>query len=920
MLKLDDIKKLRSQKTVVRYIGKHFEGRLEAFLNAVNSSFNDLIRTDLMKAGIFLNGTKNVFKYLPASHKGRLLAMKARYFQFTGKNQEAARKYEEALTVNEKYREYATNARLRKGLMNVYMYLGRYDEALKAGRLALKYFRGKGFDSDAGQVLNNLGNIYHRMDRIPSALQYYEQAGDIFRKTGGVPLAIIEFNKANIYSVLNELNTARRLYGKAEKIYSETGNNIALCQIDYSRAIMDYWEGHYTKAFNVLEKTIDRLSELGDMRTAVIAQLDLVELNIELNLFSNAVYVAENIIRLAGEMGMTYEQAKAHYFIARAAIHHGDYKKAELELSHSERLFTKEKNSLWLAMVNYEKGRLLAAVGDLKQAARLCSRSEKQFKKYEDKYRANEAALFRMEIALLSGKAASTLRLAAALLRKKLPATQKQNLYYLIGRGHFLKEDFKAALPWLKKSVNLIEKNLISMHDDELRFFYIADKYHIYKMIVRCYLNLGRVQTSYLNNLRALSIVNSRSARIAGWQKKIPANLIKERDSLRIALKKIHRVPGEGHRLAASGNGVSALEQKLWSIERKIRSFGNVNEVVMSTGHISPSSLTGFIRKNEAFLDFLILGDKAGVFYMTDRDQKYIELAVSPDELRMDIRKLSFICERSILRTGDNDKTVGDINHILAKISDHIIEPIENLIDSKDLIILLEGEFFQIPFPALRSKSGSYLKEGRNIFLISDPMDLSRRNRRPTPFSSRENSVFSASLNQLSSMDFEAGEIRAIFDKARVYSGSEAGRESLLAEIEKTSGFLHIAAHASRSSENPLFSKILLDDGPFFPFDLYGKNIKPALVTLSGCHTAAPGLYYGDSYSLAKVFYQAGTRYVLGSIWPVSDSVSMFFMISFYKSLHEHNDVFTAYRDAVDATMTVVDNPAFWGAFILLGL
>ncbi|MEW5923994.1 MAG: CHAT domain-containing protein, partial [Candidatus Zixiibacteriota bacterium] len=553
-------------------------------------------------------------------------------------------------------------------------------------------------------------------------------------------------------------------------------------------------------------------------------------------------------------------------------------------------------------------------------AAHFSSVSERQFRRNGDKYRANEAAIFRIDIGLLSGKPDIALRLAAVLLKKKLPATQRQNLYYLIGRSHFQKEDFRAALPWLKKSVGLIEKNLISMHDDELRFFYIADKYHIYKMIVQCYLNLGRVQTSYLNNLRALGIVNSRSTRITRLQKKIPADLLKERDLLRIALKKMHRVPGEGHRFISSNDRVSTLEQKLWSIERKIRNFGRSGGAARETSAISPSSLNAFIGKNEVFLDFLVLGDKAGVFYITDRDHRYIELSVSPEELRTDIHKLSFICERSILGTGDSSKATQDINHILGKISKHIVEPIESLIDSKDLIILLEGEFFQIPFLALKNKDGVYLKEGRNIFLISDPMDLAGRNKRPMPFASKENSVFSASLNQLSSIDFEAGEIRSIFNKARIYSGSDAGRTNLLAEMDKTTGFLHIAAHASRSSENPLFSKILLDDGPFFPFDLYGKNIKPALVTLSGCHTAAPGLYYGDSYSLAKVFYQAGTRFVLGSIWPVSDRVSMFFMISFYKYLREHNDVFAAYREAVNATMAVVDNPAFWGAFILLGL
>ncbi|PKK83892.1 MAG: hypothetical protein CVT49_06485 [candidate division Zixibacteria bacterium HGW-Zixibacteria-1] len=543
MLKYDDIIGLRGQRAISNFIERRFNGSTEAFFEALNSSFNNLIRTDLVNAGKYLARTKAILKHLPPHYEGRMLALQARYFQFTGNNQEAALKYEQALAINKKFRDFAANARLRKGLMNVYMYLGRYDEALAAGRSALKYFQHSAMKTDAGQILNNIGNIYHRMDKIRLALQYYNRAEVIFRKSGGIPLAIIEFNRANIYSVLNELDAARKLYRKAEKIYSLAGNHIALCQIDYSRAIMDYWEGHYTEAFNVLEKTIDRLAGLGDHRTAVIAQLDLVELNIELNLFSNAVYAAESIIDKAGGMGMKYEQAKAHYFIAGAALHHRDYKKAELELARAEQYFRQEKNRLWLAMVNHEKSRLYAAAGDFKQAVKLSSLSKKQFQSSGDKYRANEAAIFRAEIALQSGKPGYALRAALNLLKSKLPGTQRQNLYFLAGHCYFQRKEYSAALRWLKKSVTLIEKNLLSMHLDELRFFYIADKYHIYKMIVQCYLNLGRINASFLNNLRALRIANSRSAHITGWQQKIPAGLIKERDSLRVALKKIHRAP-----------------------------------------------------------------------------------------------------------------------------------------------------------------------------------------------------------------------------------------------------------------------------------------------------------------------------------------------------------------------------------------
>ena len=181
------------------------------------------------------------------------------------------------------------------------------------------------------------------------------------------------------------------------------------------------------------------------------------------------------------------------------------------------------------------------------------------------------------------------------------------------------------------------------------------------------------------------------------------------------------------------------------------------------------------------------------------------------------------------------------------------------------------------------------------------------------------NSLFAVSSDNLPLIAEEGKQIEKLFSNVKAYYNEAANRETLISELQNSDGFVHIAAHAARASENPLFSRILLGDGPFFPFDLFGSGIKARLVTLSGCQTAAPGLYYGNSFSLAKAFYQAGSRFVLASLWPVSDRLSMIFMKEFYKKLAEGDDIFSAYKTALTNTQKVVDNPAFWAAFILLG-
>ncbi len=920
MIGYKDIIRLSSGKQLERFIDKRFKGQIPAFLEAVNNGFNGLLRSDIKKAGKFLDKAKELYGFLPDSYLSRLLAMEARFCQYSGDNATAARKYESALKLNLKYRDFAANARLRKGLMNVYMYLGKYHEALKAGKLAFKYFEKNKLKDDAGQILNNIGNVYFRMDRIRPALRYYDRARDIFRYNSGIPRAIVEFNRGNVYSVLNQLSKAKQLYEKSEKIYAKADNQIAVYQIQYSLAIIEYWENKFSKALATFENVIDRLKDLGDPRTAVIAQLDLVELNIELNLFSNAVYLAEDILAKAKSMGMNYELAKAHYLIAKTTLDCGDLKKSGSSLKLSEKYFKSENNQLWLGLVNFEKGRLYCSRGLFKKAENLAVESKKLFYKSGDKYRYNNSRILLIEIYLKSKKLKQALRLAGILLKERLPKSQRQKLYYLVGCCRFAAKDYADALKWLRKSITMIEQSLEIMYSDEIRFFYATDKYNIYKLMIECLLNLGKVKLSYLNSLKALQIINMRPSKTTKWQKKIPKNLVIERDNLRAALKKIHRAPDEYHRRAIADTTVFNIEQKLWLVERKIRnlvySYSEQEGSMMQTDMAN----NAYIGKEELLLNFLTLGNQIGVFVISTNNQKYIALPVTTDELQTDLHKLSFICERAVYGFDKGANTSSDINYILNKIYSYLFEPIEPDIAKKDIILLANGDFIQVPFAALRSHSGAYLKDLHRLCQICDPADLENRTEGNIKYDRCKNAVFAAGTQKLPSAEIEAHKIARIFKSSNIYINSSANRTNLLYELNKSNGFLHIAAHAARSSENPLFSKIILDDGPLFPFDIYGMNLKPTLITLSGCHTAAPGLYYGNTFSLAKSYYQAGCRFVLASLWPVSDKISSYFMIHFYRALSENNDVALAYKEAVDITSETIENPALWGAFVVLGI
>ncbi|MFH2037270.1 MAG: CHAT domain-containing protein, partial [Candidatus Zixiibacteriota bacterium] len=411
---------------------------------------------------------------------------------------------------------------------------------------------------------------------------------------------------------------------------------------------------------------------------------------------------------------------------------------------------------------------------------------------------------------------------------------------------------------------------------------------------------------------------NLRHGKINKKHKGIPDTLLEQRNSLRSTLKKIYSSNngGQNHRLVKSG--AIAEEQMLWSIERKIRNMSDRS----INNNIVPQleTIDKFISENEILLNYVALGNNLGIFVISQYTQDYIEIPVSLNILRSDLRKLSFISENAVLGFKNNEKSQSDINHILTKIYQYIIGPVEDIIRDKNIILLANGDFFQIPFLALRNDNKKYLKDSNRINIICDPLDLAYRGRKYRNIKESRSAIFAAGLDSIPAIKIETEQIEKLYSRSNLYSMESANRLNLVKEMQKADGFLHIAAHAAHSSENPIFSKIILDDGPVYPFDIYGINNKPTLVTLSGCQTAAPGLYFGNSFSLAKAYYQAGTRFVIGSLWPISDKLSSYFMIHFYRELKKNNDVYLSYYKAVNIMAETIDNPTFWSSFILLGI
>jgi tetratricopeptide (TPR) repeat protein len=72
-------------------------------------------------------------------------------------------------------------ARIDRALVDVYMYLGKFEQSRKSAQSAARVFTRLKADSDLAQTRVNYANLLHRQDRHREAEKLYREAADYFR-------------------------------------------------------------------------------------------------------------------------------------------------------------------------------------------------------------------------------------------------------------------------------------------------------------------------------------------------------------------------------------------------------------------------------------------------------------------------------------------------------------------------------------------------------------------------------------------------------------------------------------------------------------------------------------------------------------------------------------------------------------------
>jgi CHAT domain-containing protein len=116
----------------------------------------------------------------------------------------------------------------------------------------------------------------------------------------------------------------------------------------------------------------------------------------------------------------------------------------------------------------------------------------------------------------------------------------------------------------------------------------------------------------------------------------------------------------------------------------------------------------------------------------------------------------------------------------------------------------------------------------------------------------------------------EVAALAVLYPAATVHIGPAATAAATLAALDGAS-VAHLAAHGAVTAANPLFSAVLLADGPLMAYDLERLARPPGTVVLSACDSATSSVQGEELLGLAVVLLHIGAGCVVGTVAPVPD-------------------------------------------------
>lgn len=176
--------------------------------------------------------------------------------------------------------------------------------------------------------------------------------------------------------------------------------------------------------------------------------------------------------------------------------------------------------------------------------------------------------------------------------------------------------------------------------------------------------------------------------------------------------------------------------------------------------------------------------------------------------------------------------------------------------------------------------------------------------------------------------------VRHLGPRTEIRIGSDASERYLKAQTLEEFEVVHVAAHAVANEERPELAGVILapdltpneipdqvvNDGLLQFNEIIDLRLGDRVVVLSTCHSARGQILRGEGvFDLARAFFEAGARAVVGSLWRLEDRATARFFDDFYRHLARGSSLSEALHLAQRDQIARGAPPSAWAGIVVIG-